>query len=245
MNTVNDYYGKDLEAMAKAVNYHRWIIDGFSAYMGKTALEVGAGNGNFSASLLDCGIEHLVACEPSQNMFALLQSRFAGDARVTALNSCLESSMFEKYAPVDSVIYVNVLEHIEDDQAELKLVYECLRPGAHLLVMVPAFPGLMSGFDRRIGHFRRYLLRGLQKKTEKAGFTVINARYFDILGSFIWFFIAKLLDRDITPGNVHLYDSLVIPILKRFEKLLGCPFGKNLLLVARKDPPVFTGNGLA
>ena len=235
MNPANDYYGKDLEAMANAVNYHRWIIDGFSAYMGKNALEVGAGSGNFSTSLLACGIEHLVACEPSQNMFALLQSRFAGDDRVVTLNNCLESSVFEKYAPVDSVFYVNVLEHIEDDQAELDLVYQGLQPGAHLFIMVPAFPGLMSGFDRRIGHFRRYLLRDLQKKTEQAGFSVVSARYFDIIGSFIWFLVARLLGRDITPGNVKLYDSLVIPFSKRFERLIGCPFGKNLLLVARKD----------
>jgi len=235
MKPADNYYGKDLEAMSNAVNYHRWIIDGFNAYMGKSAIEVGAGSGNFSASLLDCGVERLIACEPSQNMFALLQKRFAGNDRVVTLNNCLERSIFEKYSPVDSVIYVNVLEHIKDDQAELNLVYENLRPGAHLLLMVPAFPVLMSGFDRRVGHFRRYLLRDLKNKTEKAGFSMVSARYFDIVGSFIWFIIARLLGRDITSGNVKLYDSLVIPISKRFEGLLGCPFGKNLLMVVRKD----------
>ena len=90
------YFGRDLEAMSFAQNYHKWVIDELKPYFGQYVAEVGAGNGNFSELLME-HIEHLVTFEPSENMYPLLKERFTKDSRVETINSTFgsECSKFE------------------------------------------------------------------------------------------------------------------------------------------------------
>jgi SAM-dependent methyltransferase len=135
----------------------------------------------------------------------------------------------------DSVVYVNVLEHIEDDRAELALAHRALRPGGHLLVYVPALSFLYSDLDRSVGHFRRYQKKQLVGLARQSGFTVVSARYFDMLGILPWFVVYVLLKKTIRPGDVSLYDRLVVPVMRSLEGIIAPPIGKNLLLIGRKD----------
>ena len=114
---------------------------------------------------------------------------------------------------VDMIYSLNVLEHIEDDQAALGDFYEALRPGGKLVIYVPAFMVLHGAFDRRIGHFRRYTRRDLAEKLETAGFVVSRTVYSDTLGYF-----AALEHRFIGPADGALnrsalivYDRFVFP----------------------------------
>ncbi len=159
---IPQYFGKDLESMSFAKNYHRWILAEFSPYLGQNIAEVGAGTGNFSILLLETNIRKLKAFEPSDNMFPLLKKTLSKDKR-----ACVENNFFGRTITeeehFDSVLYVNVLEHIEDDMSELIKAHDALVSGGHLLIFAPALPALYSNMDRQIGHFRRYTKKNLLK----------------------------------------------------------------------------------
>lgn len=226
------YFGKDLEAMSFAVNYHRWILDCFLPYLRGTVAEVGAGMGSFSALLLGTPIERLVAFEPSDNMFPQLARALSPERRAEAVHGFFgEAAGTGRF---DAVLYVNVLEHIEDDAAELARAHAALKAGGHLLVFVPALPWLYSALDRQVGHFRRYLRPGLVRLVEQAGLQPVRARYFDIAGILPWYVNFVLLGNSIGGASVSAYDRLVVPLMRRVERLLPPFIGKNIVLVARK-----------
>lgn len=230
----NLYVGKDLEAMQFARRYHRWIIDEVRPYFGKDIAEVGAGCGNLTEFLLEEPLHSITAFEPSSNMFRLLEQRHRQEQRVTPVNDFFSRDAGGIEREYDSVVYINVMEHIEDDTGEMRRAYDALKPNGHMIIYVPALAWLYSEFDRTIGHFRRYHKRDLIDAVGSAGFQVVQAKYFDSLGIIPWYVSAVLLKRTINSNSVALYDSLAIPVLSRVERYLPPWIGKNLLVVGRK-----------
>ncbi|MCB1877117.1 MAG: class I SAM-dependent methyltransferase [Chromatiales bacterium] len=228
------YFGKDLEAMSFADNYHRWILAELQPYLGKSVAEVGAGNGNFSAFLLETELERLVSFEPSNNMFADLERRFAGNQRIDTIRDFFGNRAEQYHEAFDSVMYINVLEHIEDDGQELRYAFQTLRPGGHILLFVPALSFLYSELDRKVGHFRRYGKRQLVEVVRSAGFDIDRVRFFDIAGILPWYVAFVLLKSTTNAANVSLYDRLVVPVMRPLERFIRPPIGKNLLLIGRK-----------
>lgn len=228
------YEGKDLEAMTFAVNYHNWILAEFRAHLGKRVAEVGAGSGNFSNLLLGEPIEELVAIEPSKEMYAMLQKNVQGDPRIVSRQAFFSdlSSEYKNY--FDSMVYVNVMEHIENDGQELAHAYNSLKNGGTICIFVPALSWLYSDLDASIGHYRRYHKKPLVDLLKNAGFDIVKVRYFDLIGIIPWFIVFKLMGKKIVAGNVSLYDTCVVPIAKVLESLVSPPVGKNLLIVGRK-----------
>lgn len=219
--------------MSEAVNYHRWIVEEFEPYLGRNVAEIGAGIGSVSSLLLQRDIDALTAFEPSVNMFPYLAELLEANPRARAVNDFLAPNYAG--AGFDSVLYLNVLEHIEDDELEVANAYSCLKPGGHLLVFVPALAWLYSDVDREVGHFRRYTRNGLLGLVKNAGLTPVISRYFDIAGILPWLVNFRLLRNPITEGGVRVYDRLVVPVMRVVEGVLAPPLGKNVLLVARKD----------
>jgi SAM-dependent methyltransferase len=231
------YVGKDLEAMSFAVNYHKWILEEFRPFLGKKLVEVGAGTGSFSEMLIGEEPEHLALVEPSE-MFIFLEqniSQFETSASVNYHNAVFTETAHKLHATPDTIIYVNVLEHIEDDRGELEKVYETLEPGGHCLIFVPAFMSLYGAFDAKVGHFRRYTKNELEMKAKSTGFKVVKSKYFDFIGIFPWYIKYKLLKSDsLESGAVTAYDKFAVPLTKQFERLLRFPAGKNILAVLQK-----------
>jgi SAM-dependent methyltransferase len=227
--------------MAFAANYRRWILQRLKPFLGKHIVEVGAGIGSLSELLLDLNPESLTLLEPSANVYPLLVQKISsidkgglatthqgGLADVFANN---ESSL----ARPDSAVYVNVLEHIEDDQAELRLAHSVLAPGGHVLIFVPANRWLMGSVDRLLGHFRRYTLDELTEKCVAAGFTVRFAAHFDFFGIAPWWLKYCVLQSErVEPTAVWLYDRWVVPFAQKLEKAIAPPIGKNLIVVGEK-----------
>lgn len=228
------YEGRDLEAMSFAENYHRWILDVFSPYIGKLVAEVGAGSGNFSSLLLEKDIDKLIAIEPSDEMYPLLRKKLAAEGRAVPRQGFFVDVAKEYEGSLDTILYVNVLEHIEDDAEELRHAYRALKVGGYVCVFVPAFPFLYSELDASIGHFRRYTKRSTVEPTRKAGFEIEKVSYFDIAGILPWYVYFTLLKKHIASENVRVYDSLVVPIMRRIESVIPVPIGKNVLLVGKK-----------
>lgn len=233
------YIGKDLEAMDFAENYHRWILELFAPYLGKHFVEVGAGTGSFSKLLLEKKPESLCLIEPS-DLYGQLVANIPVNGhrtRIDTYNSIfaeVRNKVAETSRP-DSIIYINVLEHIEDDQTELAMIYETLTQGGKCILFVPALQALYGNFDRKLGHFRRYRKAELESKCEAAGFKIIESTYFDLAGVVPWFVKYRLMGSEhLGGGAVELYDRLVVPIFKRIEALVNVPIGKNVLVIAQK-----------
>ena len=234
------YVGKDLEAMSCAENYRRWIVEIFAPHLGRRVVEVGAGKGAFSELILEHGVESLSLVEPSPEMFRELRERVEGlrpGAVVETYNT-----IFTEAAPLisasvrpDTIIYINVLEHVADDVAELELMRHTLADGGRAFVFVPALGWLYGSFDRQIGHHRRYSKRELEEKCRRAGLRVLDAGYLDLPGVLPWWVKYRLLRSEtMEAGAVKLYDKFCVPLIKTVETRLRPPIGKNIFLVAEK-----------
>lgn len=229
-----NYFGRDLEAMSLATNYHAWIVEEFKSFLGHNVAEVGAGTGNFTSLLIKENIEHLCAFEPSANMYSVLEERFKGKQKIEISNHFLNEVGHNYECCFDSILYVNVLEHIKEHEQELSLVRNSLKEGGYFLGFVPALSWLYSDLDKKLGHVRRYKKPDLVRLVEQARFKIIKVKYFDLAGILPWFIFFVLLKSSIAGAQVSLYDKAVVPIMKRIEGLITPPLGKNLLVVAQK-----------
>ena len=238
---TSHYIGHELESMHFATNYRDWILDVFRPFFGKRIVEVGAGSGSVSEMLLGTNPEWLVAIEPSNNMYPLLAQRMknlgpehSGYAYHGTLLETLES--IRKTGTPDTVVYVNVLEHVEDDERELQAIHSLLQPGGHALIFVPAHTWLMGSMDRELGHYRRYTMAELADKCRAAGFTIRLSSYFDMLGVAPWWITYCLLrSKSMDPSLVRLYDRYAVGLSRFLDRILQPPLGKNVILVAEKS----------
>lgn len=236
------YVGTELEAMSFAENSYRWILELFRPYLGSRLVEVGAGTGAFSELILEGRPSSLTLVEPSTNLYCMLVNRFeatpATTTHVQTYNSIfahIADEIREVQQP-DSIIYVNVLEHIDDDAAELETVKRTLPVGGRVFIFVPALPRLYGSFDEQIGHFRRYTKRELEAKCRSAGFSVLDAGYFDFAGILPWWIKYCLIRSDrMEAGAVKFYDKFCVPGIKVFETIVRPPIGKNIFLIAEKN----------
>ena len=229
------YEGRDLEAMACAENYHQWIASGFRPYLGPRIVEVGAGCGNFTAHLLKARPDWLVAVEPSPEMCERLRARHGSAPGVRVVEGYLEDALAQCPGPPDTLVYVNVLEHVEDDRGEIAAAFRGLASGGSLCILVPALPSLYGPFDQAVGHRRRYRKRELEEMISCAGFRILESRYLDLLGVAPWWVLYRLLKRQVLkPGQVSLYDRLCVPLTRTLERICPPPVGKNVFLVARR-----------
>jgi len=237
MSEKHGYAGKDLEAMSFAVNYHRWILSIFAPYLGSRVVEVGAGTGSFSELLLERRLESLSLVEPSTAMYQQLCRRLGESQNVKTYNDIFENvaERIRSGERPDSIIYVNVLEHIADDVHELNVINKTLDTGGRIFIFVPALRWLHGSYDRAINHFRRYTRTELEKKCVASGFKVIESRYFDLLGVLPWWVKYKVLQsNNMEPGAVRFYDQRVVPIARTLESSVTPPIGKNVLLIGEK-----------
>jgi SAM-dependent methyltransferase len=235
------YTGEELDAMAEAANYRSWILDTFKPYLGKHLVEVGAGLGSFSELILkrhDCDTLSLV--EPSESMYQRLVA-FANQVdtstRVEVFHgmfTAVASEIVARQTP-DSIIYINVLEHVEDDEGELKAVCQSLSSDGRVLIFVPALARLYGKIDEQVGHLRRYSRTELAEKMQRAGFKIVRSGYFDLPGVLPWWIKYRLLkSTSMEPGSVKLYDRFVIPTVRRIETLIPPPIGKNVIMIGQK-----------
>jgi SAM-dependent methyltransferase len=214
--------------MDEAVKYNRYLIDLLLDWATdkQRILDFGAGNGRFGIAMHEAGHEvHAVESDPG-----LRQKISAGGVIAHAGLASLSGD------PFDGIYTINVLEHIDNDEALLANFYGRLLPGGGLLVYVPAFELLFSANDARVGHVRRYRRAGLVEKVERAGFIVDAAQYADCIGFAAAIAYRLLGDRDggLNLRAVQFYDRILFPISRTFDRIFEGFFGKNLILHAHK-----------
>jgi SAM-dependent methyltransferase len=221
-----------LEELEEAKNYSAWILDLISPHISGRILEVGAGSGTYSAYFADHG--HLTALEPSPTRSAALRERMKDYPNVVVVTAQLNGAA----APgsYDTVVLLNVLEHIPDDHQALGDIYESLAPGGKMVLWVPAFEALYGKFDLRIGHYRRYRRNELLALVHNVGFQQVTAKYTNMPGFFAWWLVVRVLRRAPTTGRLATtYDRYFIPVIRRVERVVRPPIGQSLLVVAQRS----------
>lgn len=154
--------------------------------------------------------------------------------RATAVKGYLKGSASPQSA--DSLVAVNVLEHIERDDEFLRQAWEIGRPGGTLLLFVPAVPAIFGSLDTAFEHFRRYTKASLRSSIETSGWRIERLGYMNMPGILPWFVSGRMLGRTSISGTeVRLYDKLVVPVTAAIEDRLSVPIGQSLLAIARKN----------
>jgi SAM-dependent methyltransferase len=241
------YLTSDLEALAGLRNYYRWIFSEIRPFLGGRIAEVGAGIGTFTRVLLDNHVTasteaRLDAFEPARNLYhSLVTTLERGHRPVMDADRLVTHNLSFTSAPgqYDTVIMINVLEHIEDDVGFVRTVREALAPSGRFIIFVPAGPWLYSELDRSVGHYRRYTRATIDGLMRKSEFDILKTQYMDVLGVVPWYLVHVLgKSRHINPTMARLYDRVCIPLTRGLERVWTPAFGKNLLLVGEK-----TGTG--
>jgi len=143
-------------------------------------------------------------------------------------------SSFENKSQFDTILYIDVLEHIENDKAEIEMAASRLNPGGHLIILSPAFQSLYSKFDNAIGHYRRYTRKELISLIP-GSLKLRSLRYLDSSGFFLSFTNRLLLKQKYpTENQVSFWDKLIVPMSRISDKVFNYSFGKSILGVWQK-----------
>ena len=224
------YQGSELEVFAHAHNWKQYVRSQMSEYLTGDVLEVGAGIGSNTLAYLDGTHKRWVCLEPDPQLASHISNNQALGRCELILGTVADLPMSECF---DAILYIDVLEHIADDAAELRHCAPHLRPGGRLVVVGPAHQWLFTPFDRAIGHYRRYNAAML-RRISPPGLTLERLRYLDTAG-----IVASLGNRLILSSaspNVHqikAWDRVLVPLSRKVDPLMGYRVGKSVFAVWR------------
>jgi 2-polyprenyl-3-methyl-5-hydroxy-6-metoxy-1,4-benzoquinol methylase len=230
------YIGEELDLFALACNWKTYVRSVIGEYLAGDVLEVGAGIGGTTQVFCDGRQRSWTCLEPDRNLVAHLHTRIA-DAQLPLTPQVIAGTIGElPLTPsYDAIIYIDVLEHIEDDSAELVRACAMLRPGGRLVVLSPAHQYLYTPFDASIGHFRRYnrsMFVGLTPRTA----TLESVRYLDSAGMLLSAANRLFLRSDRpTKAQIQLWDRWFVATSRRVDRMFGWKVGKSLLGVWRRS----------
>ena len=229
------YVGEELELFAAAVNWKRYFRSKIVRYFGADVLEVGAGLGGTTKLLCGDAVRRWVCLEPDAALAEQLgRSIESGDLPACCRVVVGSVADLAGEPPFDTIIYIDVLEHIEDDAGELARAATLLAPGGRLVVLAPAHQFLFSPFDEAIGHYRRYTRKTLAAAAPEA-LDTLRIFYLDSVG-----FFASLANRLLlrsampTAGQIAVWDKLMVPPSRWVDPLLAYRTGKSVVGVWRK-----------
>lgn len=225
----------DLENLARARRLCDWMFDQYaSAATGRVA-EVGAGIGTFTGRIIDGGADSVLAIEPDPVCHRRLQQTFKDDPRVEAVAETLpdSASLAAMDRSLDLVVSQNVLEHIADDAAAMTAMAAAVRPGGHLVALVPAHPRLFGELDRRFEHHRRYTRESLRRLVELAGLEVTDVRAFNLLGVPGWWVQSRRSNPSLDERSLAAYEAL-LRVWRPVEDRVRFPWGLSVIAHARR-----------
>lgn len=235
MNEQYTYPGQELAVFEKAINWKAYFSSYIKAFIGKKVLEVGGGIGSNTPYLNHFSTAQWIILEPDMHLSNELKLRLAQQPYSNCSVSTKTIHQLNATEKFDTIIYIDVLEHIEDDETEMDQAAQLLNPGGYVIVLSPAFQYLYSPFDKAIGHYRRYTTRTL-KRIMPPELEVVQLQYLDSIGFFASLANKLLLQQNYpTTKQVKMWDNYMIPVSKWTDKIFLHSFGKSILGIWRKN----------
>lgn len=223
-----------LDAMEQAPQFNEWMYESVKPWLGARVAELGVGRGNLSKHIRRH--EHVLLTDYRLDYLTELQRKWSEQRGLQIgkldMTSRADYEQLREFAP-DSVVFLNVLEHIEDDRAVLRSLVETVPAGCRIVVLVPFSMKLYSEFDRALGHFRRYEKGELEAKMREAGLEVETQFFFNKIGIFAWY-VANTLggQKALKPWQLKLYGFLT-PLFRVLDSILPTS-GLSTVVVGRR-----------
>ena len=235
MSKVEAYTGEELELFEKAVKWKQYFSSFIRPYIKKNVIEVGAGLGANTPLLNDGSAQVWLMVEPDKKMSAIIEEKIKTGllpANCKVITGTLLS--IEKRPVYDTILYIDVLEHIQKDAEEIQAAADLLTPGGYLVILSPAFQSLYSSFDKAIGHFKRYTKSTLEQLFPSS-LTRITVRYLDSTGYFLSAVNRFILRQKYpTQKQVNTWDRYFIPSSRIIDRIVNYSFGKSILGIWKK-----------
>ena len=233
---ADDVGGITLRRMASLGPYNRWLHERFEHYLGSRILEVGSGVGNQTRFFVD-DREQVIASDIEPHYLRELVGRFGErkNVRIASYGFPLSHTDADELlsSKVNTIVCMNVLEHIEDDHTTLSDFARVLQPGGHLVLLVPSMKALYGTLDKHLNHFRRYSMEELRAAVTAAGFEIETLRFLNRPAVFGWWLSSRVLKRRVMPKGQLKAFKWVMPLL-RLEEKNEPGFGLSLLVLARR-----------
>lgn len=231
------YVGGELDLFAEAVNWKSYYARRLRPYITGSVLEVGAGIGGTSRFLCTPGVTRWTCLEPDPRLAAQLRRSLTADPLPAATDFLTGvTADLPPGSTYDTVLYIDVLEHIERDADELARGFGLLRPGGRVIVLSPAHQWLFTPFDAAIGHYRRYT-RASVASLQPWGEAAERVFYLDGVGMLASLGNKLLLrQRHPTRAQIRAWDRWMIPVSRLLDPCLGGWVGKTVVGVWRRPP---------
>jgi SAM-dependent methyltransferase len=226
------YVGSELELFEHAVRWKSYVASSLAPYVRGDVLEVGAGIGGTTASLLNDDVTSWCCLEPDPELATRISAKLAAGELPSRCRVVVGTTNELPAKPTfDSVVYIDVLEHIEHDKPEIDRAAALLRPGGHLVVLCPAHQWLFSPFDAAIGHHRRHNRASLTALAP-VGLSLVRTFYLDAVGVLASAGNRVLL-RSGRPSvrQIALWDTAMVPLSRVVDRAIGYRLGKSVVAV--------------
>src|SRR5579884_341148 len=213
-----------LVQMASARRFNGWMAVTVAPFVSGSVLEAGAGIGNLTEFLVE-GSREYIAAEPERENLRLLAGRLGAHPglRIVKCDVLEEGDLRDYYNAMDTIVCLNVLEHIEDDIAALRNLYSCLRCGGRAIILVPHGRRAYGNLDRVLGHYRRYTKAELQEKLALAGFHTERMMEFNRAAYPGWILNSRILKRTTLSGTQLRVFDFFVPLWRRIDRFLPWP----------------------
>ena len=231
--TEDEHGGEILDRLNRAPRFTRWMADIVRPFIGDRVLEIGAGTGNMSVHLMPRSTYWATDVNPYYLSY-LDTLRPTRPYMEVAFLDAMKSDSFPSGQSFDTVICLNVVEHVQDDLQVLRNIWNLLEEGGRAVILVPCGPGLFGTLDEVLGHFRRYTEAQLLGVSEQAGFHVERILKFNRPGVPAWWFNGRILHRkSFGLGQVRLLNALT-PVFRMIDRWLPLP-PLSIIAILKKD----------
>jgi SAM-dependent methyltransferase len=215
--------------------YIQWQFRQFRPYLGRRIADVGCGLGNFTESLLDRDL--YLGIDLDLELLGELKKDYGGNPRVHTtqldLTSAAVPATLRKHA-IDTILCVNVIEHIENDDVAVRHLMESLPLGGYLCLLVPALPFLYGSLDSLDGHYRRYTRKTLLKRVRDLPVDVVRLYYFNFVGVPGWLLKGRILKQKHHTNDNYAVMNAVLPLVEPLERLIPPPIGMSVIGIFRQ-----------
>ena len=236
---------ENLEIVLQNKRFNNWMYNEILPGLKGDILEVGSGIGTFSEKIIrDLPLSRITLTDISLPYVKKLEERFSKSNNNNSKNNISTCKLdlnckadFEQigYEKFDSIVAINVLEHVEDDIFALQQLHKMLKKEGMLIILVPCHKFLYNIIDTNVGHFRRYEKKDLESKIRKARFTIERMFYFNMLGIIGWYINGNLAKSPKINGNASKLLDKMVPLLKYAEKMTGKKIGLSLVCYLKNE----------
>ena len=229
------YVGNELELFMQATTWKNYYAGFLKPFLRGKVLEVGAGIGGTTSALCDGTQKKWICLEPDPDLYVSLEKKIVNrqlpSCCISIKGTTIDLSPSEKF---DAILYIDVIEHIENDAEELARAKDLLADGGHLIVLVPAHNFLYNEFDKAIGHYRRYNKK-LLSGAAPGELHLIKMRYLDSCGLIASLMNKYFLKQDYpTASQISFWNRYMVPLSKPIDWILNYGVGKTLVGIWQK-----------